>query len=194
MDDFWDELKWQNEKAKIVERNAERRYDPTLPHCAEGGITLLFDGKKLYLSGRVNGVYILLQYNAVSGIPDAKGNFDYSIQRQMKPDVGPIPEGKYWINPAEFWERGWYKPWMAESWGDYRITIHPFPETNTFGSVGSMSGLWMPRGGFFIHGGVKPGSKGCIDLTGEMDSFYKDVKSLVKDNPQCRIQLLVKYK
>ena len=38
------------------------------------------------------------------------------------------------------------------AWGNYRITIHPFTTTETYG-----------RGGFFIHGGDQLGSAGCID-------------------------------
>lgn len=178
----------RREKKKIKEYAAER-YNPTLPFCS-GGISLKFDGEYLYLfSGDFTGTY-----KADSGVPDGKGSFDYSVSRQKSADVGPIPEGKYWINPDEFWERDSWKFFLEDSYGNYRITIHPFVDTQTYGSKGPATGLFIPRGGFFIHGGAKRGSKGCIDLTGNMDKFYEDLKRLIGKSPQCQIHLLVKYK
>ena len=70
---------------------------------------------------------------------------------------------------------------MEDSWGKYRITIHPFTTTNTF-----------HRGGFFIHGGKTPGSLGCIDLTSNIEAF---VSSLRKEGAirKCQIHLTVEY-
>ena len=95
---------------------------------------------------------------------------------------GLIPEGIYWINPDELWTISWYKkPFMEDSWGKYRVTIHPFTTTHTF-----------HRGGFFIHGGKTPGSLGCIDLTSNIEA---SVSSLRKEGAirKCQIHLTVKY-
>lgn len=159
---------------------SSERYDPTLPYC--GGISLKFDGKKLYLTGISNKKSINVSYNAVSGKQDAKGKFDYSKEAQKKSKAGPIPEGKYWIAPEQFWTNAWYKRAPTTAWGNHRITIHPFKTTETHG-----------RGGFFIHGGINPGSSGCIDLTADIDKFYKDINYYVKDYPSCYIQLVVDY-
>lgn len=156
------------------------RYNPTLPHC--GGIKLEFNGKKLFMSGMTDIMCFAHSYNAVSGRPDASGGFDYSVEAQKKKGKGPIPEGTYWIRPDEFWENAWYKRGSYTAWGNYRITIHPFTTTETHG-----------RGGFFIHGGDVAGSAGCIDLTGEMDKFYNDVRCLVGGSSTCQIHLVVKY-
>lgn len=198
---YYEERKKAEERQKAVEKEkrkikeyAANRYNPTLPYCGTGHIELLFDGEKLYLFATTANSSVRFEYKAVSGLPDASGNFDYGSHRQTRADVGPIPEGKYWINPDEFWENAWYKQGSYSSWGNYRITIHPFVDTNTHGSVGSATGLFVPRGGFFIHGGKTPGSKGCIDLTAVMDKFFKDVQNLIGDNDECQIQLSVKYK
>lgn len=37
-------------------------------------------------------------------------------------------------------------------WGEWRVRLYPYPGTNTHG-----------RDNFFLHGGKKPGSAGCID-------------------------------
>lgn len=182
-----------DKEMRKIKEYAANRYNPTLPYCGEGNISLFFDGKKLHMSVIGKDSCYKLEYNAVSGLPDAKGGFDYSRQRQAKADVGPIPEGRYWINPDEFWEKAWYKFGMGSAWGNYRITIHPFVDTNTYGSVGPVTGLFVPRGGFFIHGGSTPGSKGCIDLSGEMDKFFNDLKDLIGKNTKCHIQLTVRY-
>ena len=91
------------------------------------------------------------------------GSFDYSPQRQRDQGEGPLPEGDYWVDPrqlANLQERFLYSFRFEDSWGTHRLTIHPFDSTHTFG-----------RGGFFIHGGTAPGSRGCIDLTSNMADF-----------------------
>jgi len=149
-------------------------------------IKLLFDG--WYLKLLLGGVVDSAQH-ARSGLPIGN-DFDYSVGRQRMEDVGPVPAGEYWIVPAEL-----RSPLIGsrESWGNYRITIHQFPTTITYG-----------RGGFFIHGGSKFGSKGCIDLAGFMDQFVRKINDLlpprVLDVPQrvvlqptCYIPLTIKY-
>ena len=164
------------------DRYAAERYDPSLAHCSS--LSLRFDGSRLILSGGSKEY----RYPAVSGRPDASGAFDYSQARQRLGGTGAIPEGIYWINPDELWERGW--AWDVyglvndshqRAWGDYRITIHPFTTTQTF-----------CRGGFFIHGGAVSGSAGCIDLTSHMAKFVGDLRA---ENAQrkCQIHLSVDY-
>ena len=169
-------------KAREENKYSGERYDPTLPYCG-GKIELRFDGAKLKVSGMLYNVPFSSEFNAVSGLPDKNKNFDYSVESQKKKDRGPIPEGKYWVRPDEFWENAFYKFWAPDSsWGNYRITLHPFKNTETYG-----------RGGFFIHGGSTPGSKGCVDLSGEMDGFYNTVQNLIGDNSVCHIELFVVY-
>jgi hypothetical protein len=151
------------------------RYNPTLAHCSE--LTLYFNGTSLIMRGGKN-VYT---YAAVSGKPN-RGRFDYSKENQKQRNSGPIPEGVYWIRPDELWENAWYKVAPRGSWGNYRITIHPFQTTETH-----------TRGGFFIHGGTEAGSAGCIDLTGEMDRFVADLKKELKGIETCQIHLFVSY-
>ncbi len=156
---------------------AQERYISQFPHC--GRVSLKFDGKHLSLTTD-KGV---LQYPAVSGKPSSNGKFDYRVERQKIRDVGPIPVGKYWIRLDELWENAWYKfnsPTAA--WGDFRISIHPFPTTQTHG-----------RGGFFIHGGKIPGSAGCIDLTKHMNKFIKDLKARSGGTKKCQVHLTVQY-
>lgn len=169
---------------------AAARYDPTLPHCGNG-VHLEFNGANLFMVAIIDNFTFVGTYRAVSGMPDGKGNFDYSLKRQVMKDEGPIPEGKYWIDPSEFEEVAMRR---RASFGNHSIKIHPFDNTNTFGSLGRSRRFYIERGGFYIHGGKKPGSIGCIDLTGEMDRFYQDLMQAVKQNPKCHIQLMVKYK
>jgi Protein of unknown function (DUF2778) len=151
------------------------RYNPTIAHCST--LTLHFNGSSLVMRGG-SKVYI---YSAVSGKPQ-NGRFDYSTEAQKQKNKGPIPEGTYWIKPDELWENAWYKLGSTDSWGNYRITIHPFTTTETY-----------KRGGFFIHGGSVPGSIGCIDLTTEIDQFVKDLKVELGGHETCQIHLFVVY-
>ena len=77
----------------------------------------------------------------------------------------------------------WKHPFMSRSsWGNYRIIIHPYPTTETFG-----------RGGMFLHGGDTPGSAGCIDLWDAMDTLVSDLNAEVGSNIDCVIPLRVHY-
>lgn len=160
---------------QLNDRYSSERYDPNLSHCSS--LSLHFDGSRLEMSGGSKGY----SYPAVSGTSDGLDNFDYSLARQQLRNTGPIPEGVYWIRPDELWENAWYRRASTAAWGNYRITIHPFITTETFG-----------RGGFFIHGGSIRGSSGCIDLTSKMDLFAND---LVREagSRECQIHLVVDY-
>lgn len=113
--------------------------------------------------GKVVGVW-----SAGSGRPGSM-----SPDLQHKEGLGPIPEGQYSVNQADYQSRSvitqflgafgkgtW--PGNANSWGDHRIWVYPLDGTNTFG-----------RSGFTIHGGKFMGSAGCIDLTSGMPSFVE---------------------
>ena len=50
--------------------------------------------------------------------------------------------------------------WHELSWGISRVWLEPSKNTNTLG-----------RDNFSIHGGIEPGSAGCIDLTNYIDNF-----------------------
>lgn len=89
--------------------------------------------------------------------------FDYTVERQKWPNIGPIPEGAYWIQNFEITSPK--MPFSEGAWGKYRVTIHPFIQTVTYG-----------RGGFFIHGGATFGSAGCIDLAYGMDNFVAKLR------------------
>jgi len=158
---------------------SSERYNPTLAHC--GVLQLMFDGKYLRMTGGSKSY----SYPAVSGKPDASGHFDYSEARQRIANAGPIPAGTYWIRPDELDDNYWntvVSGSFERSWGRYRITIHPFTTTETYG-----------RGGFFIHGGTVPGSAGCIDLTTHIDAFAADLTKEAGATTACQIHLRVVY-
>ena len=102
------------------------------------------------------------------------------------PFKGPIPEGEYWIQLDEMWKNHFVKSALGitprAAWGNYRISIHPYASTKTHN-----------RGGFFIHGGYVPGSAGCIDLTGHMDTLVKELINEREGLPKCYIPLTVRY-
>lgn len=162
----------------MSDKYAGERYKPVRPQCGRGQLALRFDGAFLMAQGAREP----FSFRAVSGRKTDTG-FDYSPERQAIPSVGPIPEGAYWIDFAQLQENSLFRlrnPRAA--WGDFWITIHPFPETQTHG-----------RGGFFIHGGTEPGSAGCIDLAGLMNGFVDALRKELKDAPECYIPLTVAY-
>lgn len=153
---------------------AGERYWPNLAYV-RSSLRLTFNGGTLRMPSRG------LSYRAVSGRTMSSG-FDYSVDRQRVPNEGPIPEGVYWVAPAELWDNAWYRVAPTSAWGNHRLTIHPLPETETYG-----------RGGFFIHGGSVPGSAGCIDLWDDMDRFAKDMKTHISEPKALYCILTVDY-
>lgn len=158
------------------DKYAGERYDPSLGVCSD--IELTFDGQYLRMLIGNGDQY---HYPAVSGVQGEQGGFDYSIGAQMGGVGGPIPEGEYWVNPEEIWENGLFKRGSTDSWGDYRLTIHPHTTTVTY-----------KHGGFFIHGGKSFGSKGCIDLAYSINKFVSDIRKRVGQR-ECQIPLTVDY-
>ena len=146
-----------------------------------------FDGKNLTLfqDGKP-----IVSWDAVSGKPGFQ-----SPEYQNLKDTGPIPEGTYvarqeklqHISPVD-WAIGWSRvlgddlggkwPGSSVSWGSSRVWLEPSNETNTF-----------ERSGFSIHGGLIPGSAGCIDMTGQINAFTSWLESTGKD-----LLIYVKYK
>jgi RHS repeat-associated protein len=91
-------------------------------------------------------------------------------------DNGPIPEGLYFIDPQDISKGGWLRN-LTGDWGEYRAPLQPAYNTDVKG-----------RKGFFLHGGKKLGSRGCIDV-GEADKYLFPI--LMKYNQP--IPVWVKY-
>ncbi|WP_244827903.1 tlde1 domain-containing protein [Caballeronia sp. TF1N1] len=162
----------------MSERYAAELGIPRSPLCSRSNkISLVFNGSSLILHGS-NG----RSYAGVSGRPDENNIFDYSSARQRQTGEGPIPKGRYWINPSELWTNHWYSLAPRAAWGDHRITIHVYPGTDTYG-----------RGGFFIHGGTHSGSAGCINLHSRMENLVRDLEDAANSSPDCYIPLTVRY-
>ncbi|WP_434113717.1 tlde1 domain-containing protein [Paraburkholderia caffeinilytica] len=167
-----------NERVCLMpNRYAAERGIPTVPACRKSNIQLRFDGRFLFMIGPAGRAYA-----AVSGRPTSSGGFDYSPARQRESREGPIPPGRYWIQPSQMWTNHWYNVAPRAAWGDHRITIHVFPGTETYG-----------RGGFFLHGGTHPGSAGCINLHGRMENLVRDLQTATVASPDCYILLTVEY-
>lgn len=85
------------------------------------------------------------------------GVTDPSVSNQ-----GPIPPGNYSLDPSQISPAGFFRKYIdPRDWGDYRVPLQSGAGTNTYG-----------RTGFMMHGGVRPGSAGCIDIgAGDKDLF-----------------------
>jgi RHS repeat-associated protein len=112
--------------------------------------------------------------------------FDYRAARQKIANVGPIPAGRYFLDPWE--ERSSRTSWQhffgGAAWGSYSWSLHIHKGTETYG-----------RGGFFIHGGREWGSAGCIDLLNNDVALHKVMETVRKENTHecCRVDIEVKY-
>jgi RHS repeat-associated protein len=179
---------WRNSKAKKLVENGKVLKNIGESYASFNGSYLTYYYQTVNKDGNFSPSYISLP--AVSGRPDDNGMFDYSIERQMRSDVGPIPEGRYQINLSEApdmdtWENleglmgaasaklGFPKfgtfPGGRYAWGDGRIDINP--DKVKVPNTGNPFDLFTLRGGFTIHGGSEPGSAGCIDLCNGFSLF-----------------------
>lgn len=98
------------------------------------------------------------------------------ITDQTQEDKGPIPKGSYTILPHEI-SKGSFKRSLIGDWGAYRVRLHEDMGTQTYG-----------RKNFFLHGGSKDGSAGCIDI-GNKDTELFQLLSKSKDP----IKVVVEY-
>jgi hypothetical protein len=142
---------------------------------------LFYDGRNLsmVISDVDNQNIEVIEVEGTSGKP--------GVTNPSMKNLGPLPEGVYYFNTQDITFNPLrridvsYLPFFDEvngEWGSYRVPLTPAKETNTFG-----------REGFFIHGGKRAGSAGCIDL-GQKDNIVLD--SLMGYNK--KVKLTVKYR
>jgi RHS repeat-associated protein len=112
-----------------------------------------------------NGRYLILisddgkTKKEIARIPAASGVPGSTAQDAWREDYGPIPPGKYSVDPGEIGRHGWNWPGPdydddVVAWGKTRAPLKPKPGNRMLGR----------KGGFFIHGGDYIGSIGCIDV------------------------------
>jgi LysM repeat protein len=98
---------------------------------------------------------------------------------QKKSFEGPIPVGIYYLNPKDMSDPNFAMDLarnLLGDWGDWRIVLKPAETTQTH-----------RRNNFFIHGGRKKGSAGCIDIGGgilgdkQTDRLKKDILASKKE-------------
>lgn len=186
---------YENEKGEVkwFDNNAPEVMDKSMSLWKNIGTSYVsFTGSSLNLNYQLTdlkGNMSSSQFSvpAVSGRPNDGGKFDYSIERQTKANIGPIPEGTYSINPQMIqkldltddiigkgmaWTQSFGKkvggwPGGSYSWGMERLEINP--SSVQIGDV--------IRSGFTIHVGAKPGSAGCIDLMRCETLFFEKLRN-----------------
>jgi len=79
------------------------------------------------------------------------------------PNVGPIPEGSYFVNPGQVERTGF----NTSVWGPLRVPIHEMTLTG-------LARRWRTSrtGGFFVHEDVgHDGTAGCVGLQRRADTL-----------------------
>lgn len=123
-----------------------------------------FDGSRLSLFG---GPAVSI-FNAVSGLrPNNSHNRDHldhtGRSSQAMPNIGPIPEGSYYVKPGELRRTGF----NTSIWGPVLVPIHEELVTE-------ITRRWNTSrtGGFCIHEDVShDGTAGCIGLQRRPDTI-----------------------
>jgi len=107
--------------------------------------------------------------NVVGNYRASSGRIGYMNPKYQKcRDLGPIPEGEYYFDPADIERPPLLDRIMGSDWGKYRVRL--FPLGNTAERITSFN----RTGGFYIHGGRVEGTAGCID-TGDRDVAFRDL-------------------
>ncbi len=141
------------------------------------GDYLLFDRKFLYLKA-LNGK-VKKQCEAFSG------NKEASIDDQNREDFGPLPEGEYVVhfdktldfkNNEGLWDAF---QWIIKS-PDWGFVATPLEQ---------VSGESYQRGNFYIHGGLREGTKGCIELNNFSNGRFHAFMALYNRS----FKLIVRY-
>jgi RHS repeat-associated protein len=199
---------WRNSSEATLIENGQTLKNIGTSYASFNGSSLTYNYQYKDKDGNLSPSYISLR--AVSGRADENGQFDYSLERQMMGDVGPIPEGKYKINLNEqpnmtafeniegligagmgligLKKRGTF-PGGKYAWGDGRIDINP--DKVTVPNTDNPFDIIIKRGGFTIHGGKEPGSAGCIDLCNGFSVFKSMINKYSGSSPS--VNLKVKY-
>jgi subtilisin family serine protease len=113
-----------------------------------GGDRLTFDGYKLTWHGAKSK-----SYACFSGPADESA-------RESEKDLGPTPQGKYAIDPANI-----EKLASSDAWGSFRVRIEPYQAT-----VDRMKTCFkVIRSGMYVHGGNATGSAGCIEINDDAE-------------------------
>lgn len=116
------------------------------------------------LTFHITGGYLIVDPERMGKVSYAipatsgKGNCMNQVKCKTKKDTGPIPPGNYVADVSNLSDPGFLQDVarnVVSDWGDWRTPLIPLPGTNTFG-----------RGGFFLHGGRREGTAGCIDVGG----------------------------
>lgn len=143
---------------------------------------LRFDGHTLFVNGAPTE-----SFAALSGLrpnnPHNRDRRDHTgPASQTIPDVGPIPEGTYYIDPQEVE----YGGFSQAVWGPRRIRIHETEATQS-----QRERTTERTGGFFIHEDVRrDGTAGCVGLQSSADTSVAFAR--IAQTPY-RIPLVVSY-
>ena len=177
-------------------------------------ISLYFDG--LHLTMIINNLSGKQTYTfqAVSGRGIERNSslyFQYNHEREFIENGGPIPRGIYYITPLSsnpdnsiqfisiseelvgsiyslFGQKKTSFPGGSYAWGSVRVPIQPKTKEITNGNK------YVTRKNFFIHGGAKAGSAGCIDLFRDNNHFFSTLIEYSKLFRSDKIPLEVDYR
>jgi RHS repeat-associated protein len=100
------------------------------------------------------------------------------VTDSTKQDKGPIPGGNYSLDKNKIHENSTInkigaKAYVSPDLGNYYTSLTPDKETQE---------KIKPRHGFMLHGGIRPGSAGCIDVGSNDTKLFDMIKQSKNDN------------
>lgn len=158
--------------AQVKQNTCVLSYGGTNQSVASKDYYAKFDGEHFTV---YHNDKVVRSYAAVSGrgkkSTDSRGTICQLPQYQACKEIGPTPEGIYYIdqNNIEYAENVTFGNFNSNSpladksgssWGSARVILKPDETTDTF-----------ERTSMYVHGGKYRGSAGCIDLTNNIGDF-----------------------
>ena len=119
-------------------------------------------------------------------IPATSGDQSCECDETVE-DKGPIPVANYYLHTKDLSNPNAIKD-IARTirggdWGDWRVPLTPTQPERLHG-----------RSGFFLHGGMSPGSAGCVDIGGGLfgNAITDKVLQDILNDPDGRIPFRVR--
>jgi RHS repeat-associated protein len=180
---------WVDTDTESIERHGDT-------YVIIGTAFMTFDGDVLTIHQQelVDGKRTVTStaFEAVSGLPDRQGNFDYSQENQMVRNRGPVPEGMWQLTGQRYFTTD---PTVLPSGGYYDRWGQGF-----YSKLAPVTAQTHGRSGFEIHpdGGVI-GTAGCIGLVCNnpqvSKQFYEAMEKTLVGNPSNRRPMVnVRYR
>lgn len=149
-------------------------------------LTYLIEEGRLFVEPTRGKPYSIPAQTGKAGCHNFPSEYCFGLRSK-----GPIVPGTYSIDASKISEPGLVHRFLRQlggDWGSFRVPLEADPET-----AARIRALGRDPDTFFLHGGKRPGSGGCIDCGGGLsgDANTRRLLSDLRASPGGRSSLIV---